>query len=180
MKDHMEIELRMRLLLIRTGALSVLLVATAIPARADATVFLGAMTAGSPRPALGVAVGRCPSIFGFEIEYATTLGAATSTHSSAGGVSANLMAQSARPTHGFQLYATGGFGLYGETFGRGVGSGEILAANIGGRAKIGLAGSLNLRLDYRVFVLGDAPDAASGVVVHQRPQRFSVGLSLAF
>ena len=80
----------------------------------------------------------------------------------------------------FQLYATGGFGLYGETFGRGVGSGEILAANIGGGAKIGLAGSLNLRLDYRVFVLGVAPDAASGVVVHQRPQRFSVGLSLAF
>ena len=166
--------------LIRTGLLGAWLVASAVPAQADAAAFVGAMTAGSPRPAFGVSFGRCPSVFGFEIEYAGTLGAATSTSSSAGGINANIMVQSRSPIHGLQFYGIGGFGLYGETFGSGVGSGEILAGDIGGGAKIGLAGPLKLRLDYRVFLLGDAPDAARGVVVHQHPQRFSVGLSLAF
>jgi hypothetical protein len=58
----------------------------------------------------------------------------------------------------FQFYGIGGFGLYRETFEGGGGSGEILARNIGGGAKIGLACPLRLRLDYRVLLLDDAPD----------------------
>jgi hypothetical protein len=138
------------------------------------------MTAGSPRPAAGVAFGHCPSIVGFEIEYARTLGAATASKSSAGGINANLMVQTRSPIRGVQFYGIGGVGLYSETFGGGVGSGAILAKNFGGGVKIGLGGPLRLRLDYRVFVLGDAPDAAREVVVHQYPHRFSAGQSLAF
>jgi hypothetical protein len=47
------------------------------------------------------------------------------------------------------------------------------------RSSRDLAGPLRLRVDYRVFVLGSAPDAAPGDVVQQHPQRFSVGLNIA-
>jgi hypothetical protein len=69
-------------------------------------------------------------------------------------------------------YWTGGVGLYGETFGSSGGSGEVLAKNIGGRAKITLAGPLKLRVDYRVVLLGETPDATPGVVIHQHPSVF--------
>ena len=70
---------------IRVALLGAWLVGSAVPAHAqvNATVFVGAMTAGSPRPAVGVAVGRSSSVVGFEIEYAGTLGAGTPAHSSA-------------------------------------------------------------------------------------------------
>lgn len=169
----------MRTILIRTGLFGVLILAGAVRAHADVTVFVGAMTAGSPRPAIGVAVGRCPSIVGFEIEVART-GSATPTQSSVGGINANILVQSRYPAHGVQFYGTGGFGLYGETFDGGAGSGEVLAKNFGGGVKIKLAGPLRLRWDYRLFLLGDTPDAARGVTIHKHPQRLSVGLSVAF
>jgi hypothetical protein len=169
------------MLFVRAGLVIVALVASDVRARADATVFMGVMTAGSPRPAIGFSVGLCPEVFGcFEIEIAGTIGAATSTRSSAGGINGSFIIQSPRPVHGVQFYGIAGVGLYGETYEGGVGSGEVSAKNFGGGTKIGLRGPLKLRLDYRVFVLGDAPDAATGVVVHQHPQRVSVGLSVAF
>jgi hypothetical protein len=78
------------------------------------------------------------------------------------------------------IIGPGGVGLYGETFGSSGGSGEVLAKNIGGRAKITLAGPLKLRLDYRVVLLGETPDATPGVVIHQHHQRVSAGLTLAY
>jgi hypothetical protein len=143
------------------------------------TVFVG-LKMPTASPAVGVAFGGGGSTVRFEIEGARTLGAATSTHPSAGSLSANILVQSRPSIHGVQFYGTGGFGLYGEGFGGGVGSGEVLAKNIGGGARIALAGSLRPRLDYRVYVLGNAPDAASGVILQKHPQRLSVGLSFAF
>jgi len=84
--------------------------------------------------------------------------------------------QSNPAVHGVQIYGLAGFGLYAETF-RGSGSGEASERHIGGGVKVGLAGPLKVRLDYRVFRV-DAPDAAPGFV--HNPQRLTVGLALAF
>src|SRR5262245_14453599 len=48
------------------------------------------------------------------------------------------------------------------------------------RAKIAIAHRLKLRIDYRVFLLGDTPDAARGFGVYRHPHRVSAGLSVAF
>ena len=72
-----------------------------------------------------------------------------------------------------QLYATIGGGVFRERFDaldiQETGAGT----NVGGGAKIELVGPLRLRLDYRVFKF-------TGDAVHKNPQRFSVGLNLAF
>ena len=94
------------------------------PIHPDVTAFVG-LTTPTASPAVGVAFGGGGSTVRFEIEYAGTLGAATSTHSSAQSISANLMVQSGRPIHGIQFYGIGGVGRYGETFGGGVGSGHV-------------------------------------------------------
>ena len=126
------------------------------PFQPDGTVFVG-VTMPTARPVLGAAFGGGGSIVRFEVEYAGTRGTSP-TRASVDTIGVSLMVQS-RPIDRFQFYGIGGFGLYGETFeGGGGGSGEILARNIGGGAKIGLACPLRLRLDYRVFLLGDAPD----------------------
>jgi hypothetical protein len=144
----------MRTLLIRAGLLGIVLAGAATPARADATLFVGMDTEAASRPALGVAVGRCPGMFGFELEYAGTLGHPTEGKPSVRTVTANLLVQTTLPIHWTQFYGIAGFGVYGETIGNGKGSGEIASGDIGVGAKITLAGPLKLRLDYRVFLLG--------------------------
>ena len=163
----------MRTLQIRAGLLGIVLAAAATPARADATLFAGVATSATvaaSRPSLGIAFGRCPGVFGFELEYAGGLGdAAVRT------VVVNLLLQTRLPIHRVQFYGLGGFGVYGET-----GSGEIASGDIGMGAKITLSGPLKLRLDYRVFLLGASPDASAGLVIGRHPQRLSAGLSFAF
>ena len=148
------------------------------PMHPDVTAFVGVMVPQARR-AVGGAFGGGGSMVRFEIEYSGTVGRATATRPSAGGISVNVLVQSTPSIHGLQYYGTGGFGLFGETFERG-GSGEILAKNFGAGAKIKLAGQLRLRLDYRLFVLGDAPDASPGLVLQQHPQRLSAGLNFTF
>src|SRR5262245_45057573 len=170
----------MRRLCMRAGLVSVFLAAAAMPAAADATAYLGVMTAGGPRQAVGFAYTDCPGLVGYELELMTTVGPATSKQSSVGDFSANVIVQPRSTIHGFQLYGTAGFGLYGEVYDHG-GSGEVLATNIGGGARVGLAGPLKLRLDYRLFLLGDTPDAGPpGIVIHKHPQRILAGLTLEF
>ena len=78
-----------------------------------------------------------------------------------------------------QFFAIGGFGLWGEKFADGTGTGALGAKDIGGGVKIRIAERLRLRLDYRLFLLDD-PEGASGVPSTKRPQRFSAGVHLVF
>lgn len=168
----------MRRPFIRIALVGALILANPLSARADGTVLLGLMTLDGPRPSLGVAFGYCPSVAGFEIEYLGTLGAQSVDHSSAGGIFGNVIVQPV--TIGkLQFFAVGGFGLWGEKFADGTGTGELGAKDIGGGVKIRIAERLRLRLDYRLFLLGD-PEGASGVPSTKRPQRFSAGLHLVF
>ena len=69
--------------LTRIAVVGALIFTNPVSARADGTVLLGLMTLDGPRPSLGVAVGYCPSVAGFEIEYLGTLGGQSADHSSA-------------------------------------------------------------------------------------------------
>ena len=84
---------------------------------------------------------------------------------------ANVYVQNPIATSGMQFYATIGGGLYRERLGDGQETG--VGTNLGGGVKIGLAGPLRLRLDYRIFTLaGDAR--------HTKVQRIYAGLTLGF
>ena len=78
-----------------------------------------------------------------------------------------------------QFFAIGGFGLWGEEFADGRGTGALGAKDFGGGVKIWIAEGLRLRLDYRLFVLGEAEDASRAPST-KHPQRFSAGLHLVF
>jgi hypothetical protein len=141
-------------------------------------VLLGLMSVDGPRPSLGAAFSYCPSVAGFEIEYLGTLGGETADHSSAGGIFGNVIVQPVTISN-VQFFGIGGFGLWGEKFADGKGTGVVGAKNIGGGVKIGIARRLRLRLDYRPFVLGDLEDASRGPST-KHPQRFSAGRHLVF
>jgi hypothetical protein len=72
---------------------------------------------------------------------------------------------------GVQLYGTSGLGVYRERLGEV--SETALAANIGGGVKIGVAGPLKLRLDYRLFRLRGSP-------IHDVYHRAYAGATLGF
>jgi hypothetical protein len=165
---------------LRLAFLLVILACSSVPARADVTVFAGVQTNGGAHPAVGAAFGRAPSVVGFELEYARTIGQATATRPTGGGVNGSLIIQTRPASRRVQLYAVGGFGVWGETYHDGRGSGAILATNIGGGVKFPLTGRLNLRMDYRLFLLGDAPDAAPGIDIPARRHRIAAGLSFTF
>jgi hypothetical protein len=162
------------------AVLLIILVVSSVPARADVTVFAGVQPNGGAHPVVGAAFGRAPGVVGFELEYARTIGAVTATKPSSGSVNGGLLIQT-RPASGrIQLYGIGGFGVWGETYEDGRGSGAILATNIGGGVKVPMAGRFKLRVDYRLFMLGDAPDAAPGIDVDRRRHRIVAGLSFTF
>lgn len=135
------------------------------------------MTVNSPRPAFGVAFGHAPSVAGFEIEYLATLGGKSADHSAAGAILGNLIVQPVEVGN-LQPYAIFGFGIWGESFADGTGTGAMFAKDIGGGIKFRIAGRLRLRLDYRLFLLGD-PEGTR-LPSTKRPQRISAGLHVAF
>jgi hypothetical protein len=96
-----------------------------------------------------------------------------------GTITVNALVRTPLRIHGSQIYALGGFGLYGES-GGGRGSGEVGAKDIGAGTTIPLGGPLKLRLDYRVYFLGRADDASPGSPISHHPQRLSAAFSLAF
>jgi hypothetical protein len=145
--------------------------ASATPARADATLFLGANTNPENRALRGLAIGAGLLVVSFEFEYAATSGDELATTPSIRTGSGNLLLQTPGMIHGFQPYFTVGGGLYRERFGTHVDTG--FAPNSGAGVKIRLAGPLRLRVDYRAFRLGD--DA-----VYSPAQRIYAGLNLKF
>lgn len=147
---------------------------TAAPAYADLTGFLGVNPTPVKRPVKGLAFGAGLVIVGFEAEYADT-----SEDTEFGGPELrtfmfNGLLQTPIPVAGCQFYGTLGGGVYHETLSTEPNNAQTnFGTNIGGGAKINLAGPLRLRLDYRVFNLRGTPR-------HTPVQRFYAGINLKF
>lgn len=153
------------------AATLVALLAAPRPARADATLFLGATTSPENRAARGFAVGVGLLIIGFEFEYANTQEDQTTLSPSLRTYSGNILVQTPPGFSGFQFYATTGTGFYRERLGND--QETHYAFNTGGGAKVSLAGPLRVRLDYRIFNL-------RGYARHSNVQRVYAGVNLMF
>jgi hypothetical protein len=158
----------------RTLAIVVLATLTAAaPARADITGFVGTNTTPDNRLARGFAIGFGLLVVGFEFEYSSTSesdspnGAAPSLKTGMG----NVLLQTPVMIAGVQPYFTIGGGWYSETLGTRNDMG--LGGNVGGGAKISLAGPIRLRVDYRVFKQGSG-------ALYTPAHRFYAGLNLKF
>ena len=140
-------------------------------ARADITAFLGVNGSPESRAVFGASAGVTFVVFGLEGEYASTQESLEDAAPRLRTYMANGFVQNPIPISGMTFYAIAGAGVYRETLLDE--SQTSLATNIGGGVKIALAGPLQLRLDYRVFVLqGDA--------VATKPQRLYAGVNLKF
>jgi len=141
------------------------------PAYADITGFVGSNNAPEARLARGAALGFGLLVVGFEFEYSDTVEEITSRSPSLRTGMGNVLLQTPGAIAGFQPYFTAGAGLYQEELSGVTTTG--FASNTGGGVKISLAGPLRLRLDYRVFILGEG--------THEpHPQRFYAGLNVKF
>lgn len=151
--------------------LAVALLATAVPARADLTAFLGITTTPENRTARGFSGGFGLLIVGFEFEYANTPEDDRDPLPGLRTWSGNVLVQTPVDVGGVQIYGTGGFGGYTEELRND--SETSTAMNLGGGAKIKLVGPLRLRLDYRIFKLQGAP-------LHETYQRIYAGANVRF
>ena len=145
------------------------LAATAVPARADITAFIGLSPTPDNHSVKGFSIGVGLLIVGFEFEYSNL---SEDTFEQLPGLktyAGNVLVQT--PTPGFQLYGTAGAQGYQERFG--ISEETHFGTNIGGGAKINLVGPLRVRLDYRIFKLQGEP-------IHDVYQRFYVGANLKF
>ena len=138
-------------------------------ARADATAFWGFATNPQNRSAQGISVGIGLILLGFEFEYATAKQDTTKAAPGLNTYTFNGLIMT--PNSGMQLYVEGGGGIYRE---------ELLdyhktsfVTDIGGGVKIGLAGPLRLRVDYRVFALRGDP-------LYSTVRRFYAGINARF
>jgi hypothetical protein len=144
------------------------LLATPVAAYADVTAFLGATLTPSSRSARGVAVGISLLVVGFEFEYASTAEDPLEDGPSLKTGMLNGLVQTPTRT---QLYLTAGGGFFRERLND---EGETsFGTNVGGGIKMGLAGPLRLRVDYRIFNL-------RGNARYKNPQRFYVGANFSF
>jgi len=137
----------------RIAALAGLLtLATAAPAHADLTGFIGANTTPANRQVRGGALGIGLLIVAFEAEYAVTPDDTKANAPSLTTGMGNVVLQTPVAVMGLQPYFTTGGGIYREELGTHSDTGFGL--NTGGGVKISLIGPIRLRVDYRVFKLG--------------------------
>ena len=176
------LELR-RICLVLPCALVFLLIG-ASSARADLTAFIGAQSNPSTRLTRGISAGSGFLVVGFEGEYAqaggddvcpapnaVTEGCAPSVRT----IMFNGLVQTPKGIlPKVQLYATVGGGYYRIRFESLDLQDTGFGTNVGGGVKIDLVGPLRVRLDYRVFRLGDEFGEA------RTAQRFYAGANLAF
>jgi hypothetical protein len=140
-------------------------------ASADVTAFLGFTPTPDNHALRGFAFGFGLLVIGFEFEYANITEDELEGLPSLRTGSGNVLFQTPVEIKGMQFYATTGGGAYRERLGD---IGEThFASNIGGGAKVRLAGPLRVRFDYRLFRLHGDP-------LHDTYQRFYVGANLAF
>jgi hypothetical protein len=157
---------------VRTLALAIgLSAACAAPAKADATLFIGANLSPANRQVRGGAVGVGLLIVGFELEYAYTPDDPSANAPALRTGSGNLLLQTPIAFMGIQPYFTTGASVYRETLG--AHQDTSVGLNTGGGVKISLIGPLRLRVDYRVLKLG------SGALVSPA-HRVYAGLNLKF
>ena len=143
-------------------------------AHADLTGFLGVNPTPVNRSVKGFAIGAGLVIVGFEAEYADTSEDLVLAGPRLRTFMFNGLVQTPIPIAGFQFYGTLGGGIYRESLSTEPNGTETnFGTNIGGGAKINLAGPLRLRLDYRVFTLRGSPR-------HTPVQRFYAGINLKF
>ena len=148
-----------------------LLIVSSRPALADATLFVSANTTPNTRGGVGGAIGAGLLIVAFELEYSSTREDTETGAPSLKVGSGNVLLQTPVAIAGFQPYFTVGAGGFHESIRD---NGETgFATNIGGGAKISLAGPLRLRVDYRLLKLSDS---ARYTPAH----RFYAGLNLKF
>ena len=140
-------------------------------AAADLTAFLGLTSTPDMRLARGVAFGGGLVIVAFETELARISEDTAESRPGLTTVMGNVLIQTPAAVGGVQLYGTSGFGVYRERLGEV--SETAAAGNIGGGVKIGLAGPLKLRLDYRLFRLRGSP-------IHEVYHRAYAGATLGF
>jgi opacity protein-like surface antigen len=120
---------------------------------ADLTAFIGANTTPANRQVRGAAAGMGLLIIGFEFEYAFTPDDPAASAPSLKTGMANVLLQTPIAFAGIQPYATAGGGLYNESLG--AHDDTSFGTNAGGGVKITLVGPIRLRVDYRVFKLGN-------------------------
>jgi hypothetical protein len=147
----------------------VILAASAAPARADITAFLGMSPTPHNHAVRGFGVGVGLLIVGFEFEYANLSEDTVESLPGMKTYAGNVMVQT--PTPAVQLYGTIGAEGYREFLGNF--EETNFGTNIGGGAKINLIGPLRVRFDYRIFKLHGEP-------LHDTYQRFYVGANLKF
>jgi hypothetical protein len=148
-----------------------LFLASARDAAADVTAFIGITPTPQNHTVRGFAFGFGLLVVGFEFEYANVVEDAVEGLPALRTGSGNVLLQMPVAVYGVQLYGTGGGTAYRETLG--TLQETSWGTNLGGGAKIRLAGPLRVRLDYRVFKLrGDA--------IHDTYQRFYAGANLSF
>ena len=152
-------------------ALVALFVASASPAFADATVFIGSNTTPSSRQVKGFAVGTGLLIVGFEFEYANTSADPIEAAPALKTYMGNVLLQTPFAVFGLQPYFTTGGGVYRETL-EPVQETQF-GVNTGGGVKVALIGPLRARVDYRVFTL-------KGSSLHDVVNRFYVGANVRF
>jgi hypothetical protein len=160
-----------------TSASCLLLLLSVVPASADLTAFIGRATTPVNRPVKGVAIGTGLLIVGFEFEYADTGEDLTSSSGVGPAVRTfmfNGLLQTPVPIARTQFYGTLGGGVYRETLSTEPNDDRMnFGTNVGGGAKITLAGPIRLRLDYRVYSFRGTPR-------HTNVQRVYAGINLKF
>jgi hypothetical protein len=148
-----------------------LLIGTASPASADITAFLGLSPTPEQHLAKGLAIGGGLVIIGFEFEYSHLSEDVLDGVPALTTASGNVLVQTPVPVHGWQFYATLGGGGYRESLA--AFQETHVSTNLGGGAKVTLAGPFRLRFDYRIFSLLGSP-------LHNRVQRLYAGFNVAF
>ena len=150
---------------------TLLVLGAAIPAFADATVFIGSASAPTNRTAKGLALGAGLVIVGFELEFSDTgesvLEGAPQLRTGMG----NILLQTPIPIAGIQFYFTTGGGVYREQLD--TRQETHVGVNTGGGVKIALLGPVRARLDYRLFNLRGDP-------LYNTVHRIYAGVNVAF
>jgi len=147
------------------------LAASAVPARADITAFLGLTPTPERHTLRGFSGGVGLIIVAFEFEYANITEDDVELLPGLKTYAGNVLVQTPVDILGTQFYGTIGAQGYQESLG--AFEETYFGTNIGGGAKIKLVGPLRVRLDYRVFKLQGEP-------LHNVYQRFYVGANLKF
>jgi len=148
--------------------LCILLPATA---RADATLFVGALTTPANRLTRGLAIGAGLLVVGVGFEYADTVEDPSVDAPAIRSGTGNLLLQTPVAFMGIQPYFITGAGLYRESLGPHHHTG--FALDTGGGVKIALVGPLRLRVDYRIFKLGSG-------ALYSPAHRIYAGVNLKF